>query len=522
MKRKLTKIAALLCVLALMLGAFAGCGSNNNASSTPVTPASSAAGTSSEAASSDDSAAEPAGLDTSEEVELVLYLIGDRPAKQDEIEANYNQLFKEKLNCTVKTNYLSWAEFRNKYPLIFSSGEEFDMAYTANWLNYYSLAQKGAFMNLDELWPTYAPKNFAQQSESAKQQATVDGHYYSVPTLFKTYNIYGPIYRTDILEGTDWDGKMENLNDYETYLSYVKEAAPEMEPIAIVSEGSEIDELFMQGNGLFPIKGANGDFLWIDPSEEEPKVFPYYDYEKTPEFLELVNRWNENGYFTKSALSDTDTAKVESGKAASRIKNGGTYEGEHMKHPEWGFKFANFIGDVSYNSFLQDALAISNTAKNPERALAWYDLITSDEEAFRAWDYGIEGTSYEIIDDQVQMLNTDDYAESSLWAARTPGFFLPVYGSPSDLREMEQSYDAKIKDGVGCQKYRALNIDTSKIETEYAACTNAHQQYWWPLELGYTDPVTGLEEYKQKMQAAGIDKVIEEFQRQLDEYIASL
>ena len=499
MKTKLVKAAALLCALAMMLGVFAGCGNQNSGSKAPESSAAASTPESSKTPESSEVADNSNGLDTSEEVELAL--------------------FKEKLNCTIKTNYLSWAEYRNKYPLIFSSGEEFDMAYTANWLNYYSLAQKGAFKSLDELWPTYAPNNFSKQSESAKQQATVDGHYYAIPTLFRTYNIYGPIYRTDILEGTDWDGKMENLNDYETYLSYVKEAAPEMEPVAIVSEGSEIDELFMQERGLYPVKGANGDFLWLDPQEAEPKIFTYYDYEKTPEFLELVNRWNEAGYFTKSALSDTDSAKVESGKAASRIKNGGTYEGEHMKHPEWGFKFANFIGDVSYSSFMQDGLAISNTSKNPERALAWYDLITGDEEAFRAWDYGIEGTSYEVIDGQVKMLNTDDYAESSLWAARTPDFFLPVYGSPSDLREMEKASDAKIQDGVGCQKFRGMNIDTSKVETEYAACINAHQQYWWPLELGYTDPVTGLEEYKQKMQAAGIDKVIEEFQRQLDEYL---
>lgn len=519
MKTKLVKAAALLCALAMMLGVFAGCGNQNSGSKAPESSAAASTPESSKTPESSEVADNSNGLDTSEEVELTLYLIGDRPAKQDEIEENYNALFKEKLNCTIKTNYLSWAEYRNKYPLIFSSGEEFDMAYTANWLNYYSLAQKGAFKSLDELWPTYAPNNFSKQSESAKQQATVDGHYYAIPTLFRTYNIYGPIYRTDILEGTDWDGKMENLNDYETYLSYVKEAAPEMEPVAIVSEGSEIDELFMQERGLYPVKGANGDFLWLDPQEAEPKIFTYYDYEKTPEFLELVNRWNEAGYFTKSALSDTDSAKVESGKAASRIKNGGTYEGEHMKHPEWGFKFANFIGDVSYSSFMQDGLAISNTSKNPERALAWYDLITGDEEAFRAWDYGIEGTSYEVIDGQVKMLNTDDYAESSLWAARTPDFFLPVYGSPSDLREMEKASDAKIQDGVGCQKFRGMNIDTSKVETEYAASINAHQQYWWPLELGYTDPVTGLEEYKQKMQAAGIDKVIEEFQRQLDEYL---
>ncbi len=517
MKSKLVKIAALLCALTMILGVFAGCGNQNSSkapeSSAANTPESSTAPVSSETAGTSD------GLNTSEEVELTLYLIGDRPAKQDEVEENYNRLFKEKLNCTVKTNYLSWAEYRNKYPLIFSSGEEFDMAYAASWLNYYQLAQKGAFKSLDELWPTYAPNNFAKQSESAKEQATVNDHYYGIPTLYKTYSAYGPVYRTDILEGTDWDGKMENLNDYEVYLSYVKEAAPEMEPIAIVSEGSEIDELFMQGRGLYAVKGGNGDFLWLDPSEAEPKIFTYYDYEGTTEFLELVNRWNENGYFTKSALSDTDTAKVESGKAASRIKNMGTYEGEHMKHPEWGFKFANFVSDVSYSSFMQDGLVISNTSKNPERALAWYDLITTDEEAFRAWDYGIEGTSYEVIDNQVKMLNIDDYSESSLWAARTPEFFLPVYGSPSDIKEMEKEFDTQIQDGVGCQKFRGFNIDTSNVETEYAACINVHQQYWWPLELGYTDPVTGLEEYKQKMQAAGIDKVIEEFQSQLDEYL---
>ena len=45
------------------------------------------------------------------------------------------------------------------------------MAYSASWLNFASLAQKGAFKSLDELWPTYAPKNFAAQTEEAKQQA---------------------------------------------------------------------------------------------------------------------------------------------------------------------------------------------------------------------------------------------------------------------------------------------------------------------------------------------------------------
>lgn len=503
MKKRFAKIAALLCALAMAASIVTGCG--KQASSDGKT-----------------SGSAKGELDTSKEVELVLYVVSDRPAKQDDVEENFNKLFKEKLNCTVKINWLGWAEYRNKYPLIFSSGEKFDMAYSATWLNFSALAEKGAFKNLDELWPQYAPKNFARQSESAKQQATIAGHYYAVPTLNRTYSAYGPTYRTDILKDTDWNGKMETLEDYETYLSYVKKAAPDMEPIAIVQEGSEIDEMFMQQNKMYASKGAQGDFLWLDPAQEAPKLFTYYEYDKTPEFLEMVNRWNKEGYFTKSALSDADTTKVENGKAASRLKNMDTYVGEHIKHPEWGFKFANFVTDVSYMSFMQDGLVISNTSENPERALAWYDLITNDEDAFRAFNYGIEGKSYEIVDNQVNMLNPDDYAESPLWAARTVEFMLPKFGSPTDFADIQKGYDEQIKDGVGAQKFRGFSIDTSSIENEYAACVNVHQQYWWPLELGYTDPVKGLKEYQQKMEAAGIDKVRETLQTQLDEYLKSL
>lgn len=72
------------------------------------------------------------------------------------------------------------------------------------------------------------------------------------------------------------------------------------------------------------------------------------------------------------------------------------------------------------------------------------------------------------------------------------------------------------------EKYASFNLDTSSIETEYAACQNVHQQYWWPLELGYTDAEAGLADYQKKMEAAGIEKVRAEFQKQLDEYIAGL
>jgi putative aldouronate transport system substrate-binding protein len=462
-------------------------------------------------------------LNTSRQIELVLYVVSDEPSGQRDINENFNKLLLEKLNCTLKINWIGWAEYANKYPLLFSSGEVFDMAYAATWLNFASLAQKGAFKNIDELFPTYAPKNYARQSKTALQQATIDGHLYAVPTLLPTYSAYGPIYRVDInLPG--WDGKMENMADMENYLQIVKDNNPGMEPLQIYSVGSEIDDLFLMENGIYFIKGSTNDFLFIDPSEANPKLFTWWEYEKTPEFLALVNRWNQAGYFSKSALSDTDSEKLRNGKAALRIHNIDSWEGDYQLRPEWGLRWNNFTKDLSNMAFTQDALVISSSSRNPERALAFYDLITSDTEAHRAFFYGIEGQSYEIVMDngneRVKALNTDRYSSSALWAARTNGLTLQNAGSPPDLQDFKDGFDAAIKDGVGAQKYRSFTIDTSSIETEYAACINVHQQYWWPLELGYVDPEAGLADYASKMQAAGIEKVRDTLQKQLDAYIA--
>lgn len=242
--KNLRKALAVSMAIAMTGGLLAGCGNSSSGGS-------SNSGTTNSGSTSSASGE----LDTSEFVELSMYVISDRPSGQDEIDENLNKLLKEKLNCSLKINWIGWAEYANKYPLLFSSGEEFDMAYSATWLNFASLAQKGAFKSLDELWPTYAPKNFAAQSEEAKQQATVNGSYYCVPSLLSTYNTYGPIWRGDLVEGTDWDGKMETFEDIEEYCDIIKETHPEMECIDLYSTAPEIFFMYMENQGLAAFNG---------------------------------------------------------------------------------------------------------------------------------------------------------------------------------------------------------------------------------------------------------------------------
>ena len=426
-------------------------------------------------------------------IELVMYVVGDRPAGQDVVEDNLNELLKEKIGATLRINWVGWAEYQTKYPLLFSSGESFDMAYGATWLQFYTMAAQGAFMDLDELWPTYAPKNFEKTSEAAKQQATVNGHYYCVPSLLSTYNDYGIIYRKDILDGTDWDGKIETFEDVEEYCDLVKETHPEMEPLDICAPGSEWGNLFVYSTGLDYLDRGR-PYLVYDAGEEHPEVKYTFDVEGMEEFLEMMTVWNEKGFFSKSALSDTDTTKTANGKAAVKVHNIDTYRDLCVQHPEYEFGFADFVKGTAHLPNTQDCMVISNTSEHPEKALEFWDLVTSDQEVYNAFYYGVEGTTYELNDqNEFGILDNDLYATSSMYAARTDGLTLNQIGTPADYQESLDTYESEIKEGEGKEKYVGFIFDATNVQTEIASCSNTYRQYFYPLSLGYTDIESGPE-----------------------------
>jgi len=324
---------------------------------------------------------------------------------------------------------------------------------------------------------------------------------------------------------------MENFADFEHYLSLVKAQHPEVEPLQVSSLGSEVDDLFLYNNGIYPTKGGTNDFLFFDPSERNPKIFAYYEWNKTQEFLTMMDRWNKAGYFSKSGLADTDNFKMRDGRAAAYIHNIDTWEGYYrnaQNRPTWDIRWSNMVSDLSNLAFTQDTCVVAASSRNAGRALALYDKMMSDEELYRAFYFGIEGLTYNIKEqggqkyvDQIPGL-AGILEFTRMWCARTPEFFLPTWGAPPNLIEYKRGFDSKIKDGVGAQKFRSFVMDTSSIETEYANCVNAHQQYWWPLELAYVDIRTGLTEYERQMKAAGIERVKQVLQQQLDKYIAGL
>lgn len=504
------RILASLMAMALTATTIVGCGSS---AGTTSTPSQGGAETSTQTAS--------AGDDQSEEVELVMYVVSDRPAGQDVVDENLNKLLKEKLNCTLKINWIGWAEYQNKYPMLYSSGESFDLAYCATWLNFANLARRGAFMDLTDLLPEYAPDNYALQSDSALAQATIDGKLYAVPTLLPTYITYGSIYRGDIADEAGIDGDLDTWEKIEQYGDYVKANHPEMEVIDLYQGNVEMSLQWERMQGNFEIDSGNR-YIFYDPTQENPTVFPVYDDPTFPEFLQMTKSWSDKGFWSKSALSDTDSTKTQNGKAALRFHNIDTWSGYTVLHPEWDFRFGVMTKDIAHLPYTQDCMVIPTTASHPERALAFWNLVTTDQEVYDALFYGVLGTTYELNEEgQFTILDNDLYATNAMWAVRTFDLNRNQAGVPESYNTVRKQWEDTIEEGKGTERFTGFVFDTTNVTTEIANCQNVRQQYGWPLELGYTDPVSGLEEYRTQMKNAGIDKIVEEAQRQLDEYIAN-
>lgn len=453
-----------------------------------------------------------APLDTSEYVELSMYIVNDEPVDYQMMLEAFNEKLLADLNCKLNVTFLGWSDFNTKYPLVLSSGEPIDLIYTATWLDFYQLAQKGAFMAIEDLLPVYAPHVWEQMDEGTRIQATVGGHIYAAPNGKEDYSAYGVSVRGDLMDKYNIPA-IKTFEDYGNYMQIIKENEPEMQPSNLYSYGSMFDSVYLLSKGLYSL---DGNIYWIDPSEDHPTVKSIADLEDIPEFLNLMRSWYEAGYWPASALSNQDSKMLETGKAASDMNNLDHWAGYVSEAPQFDFRWYLMTPTVNVLSHIQDAISVPAAAKHPERALMLLDKLRSDQSYFDLFTYGIPGVHSKILEDgSVKALSPNTFPlDPSSWGLRTEGLCREVAGRPAAYADNL----AEIKSVVVPNIYRSYYMDTTEVKNEFAAVQNAISQYWVPLKMGYTDPESGLAELKEQLRLAGNDKVVEELQKQIDTF----
>lgn len=523
------KLVAALLGISMISTLLTGCGDKD----TSTTPSSQSQATKDSVAESTDSSEtvepeESQAIDISEEVVLKMYCIGDEGGiYADDALDNLNAILKEKINATLEPLMVSWGEYRDKLPLIYASGEAYDLVYVANWCNYSAEALKGPFLELSELMPIYAPKTYAEmEADGTLETAKVNGSLYMVPSTSSDYTTHAFMWREDLrkkyncAEITDWA-------TLEAYMDAIKENEPDMLPMAMSNSSMLTYMLNYENDWARPIAGGNTAGVVTYKLTDGTDIFNLVE---TPEYEEFVKRqrsWYEKGYWSKSVLSETESINDQflAGKSAVTISNQGQLNSNFTAaaNEGWEVAFSNFDDKGLHEKIVptNNGVSIGVNSKHPERALMFLELMNQDEEAFRAMFYGIEGTTYVITEDGKK--STPEGVDPTTLNLRNLGMGIQVKKFTLDDASVNPDVKKEFESYESTSAYPALAafvVDDTNISAELAALVNVVDEYKRPLDLGAVDPETALPELKEKLKQAGIDKVIEEIKKQLEAFNA--
>lgn len=434
------------------------------------------------------------------------------------VEEKVNEYLKDKINATLKMHRLESSQYSKQMNTMIAAGEYFDIAFTANWcLDYTSNARNGAWLALDDYASTYMPKTTEQLGEDILNNARVDGKLYAIPALKEMAEQRGWTYRKDIAEKYNIDmDSIKTFEDLIPVLKMVQANEPDMQyPIDWGSDRTP--EALMKYETI-----AGTAVIFYDNENYEGKVVNLVE---TPEYLEackMANRLYNEGLVKKDIMTATDFEQ--------RLKDGKTFcYVDFLKPGKAEETAANYdfeLAQAPVTDIWQDngagtgsMLAISRTSKNPARVMRFIELLNTDPYLNNLINYGIEGKHYTKIDDKTIKIadNTPYTLQGYQWMQGNIFInYLTEDESPDKLEALaEFNKNAKKPLDYG------FKFDKTPVEMEIAAVSTVMSEYRKQVIMGSMDPEPILKEYNEKLKTAGIDKIVEEAQRQYDEFLAS-
>lgn len=546
---KKKRMVSLLLVLAMLLITLCACGAQESGGQGSPAPADATAEKQPEAEqkTGQDAAQETAqdmgdaqaGPDISEEVTLVMYLIGDRPVDNDEVFAKINERLKAEINATIEVKFMSWSEYEQKYPLIFASGEDWDIIYTADWCFYNAQATKQGFYEItQEALETYAPMTAETMYEEAWEQAKVDGKVYMLPMNYKEITAYVYMARGDLMDKYGITS-VASLDEAEAYMDAIVKNEPSLIPIDV---GSDYDKLFfydrMWKKANWENNSKGGEIIseigpWqvmASASESDGNITVKGDFDQET-FLEVITRlkdWRDRGFWSKNAVVNTqnNTESFQAGKSALAMMNGNTaksvYASVSAEHPEWDVRVFDAQDGVPpvLNSYLANGMSIFSKSKHPERALMALDYLRNDEEINNLFCYGIEGKHWEDAGDGllISLPDSANYAYDSNcnWGVRNDAYWRMIEGGIPNFAELNNVW----QETAESERFQTFVFNDESVKNEIAALGEIFNTDYKLLGLGFTDdPQADTEKLREKMEAAGAQKVYDEIQKQAVVYL---
>lgn len=480
-------------------------------------------------------------------VELSFYMMNSPVNDQERIMEKVNKIIEEEIGAHLNLIMVDSASYAEKMNLMINSGDPWDLCFTASWggINFYENAQKGAYADLTELLPELAPETYARIPEGLWEGVTVDDKIYASVNYqqWGAASRSGFKFRKDIAEevGFDWEslkGKptLEILEATGDFLGKALEKHPDM----IGWETSSNYSLFANSPLHWDMEEV-GDVKtpgWIR-YEDPDTVINQFATDEFMEFCKIMRDWYEKGYVRKDGATVKDTTPDR--KAAKFIAETTTGWPDSVDFPENpdAAKMSMTTPEIAPAASVSNtrtvlkagagpnaAVAISSQSPNIEKAVELIELLNTNDELYMLLTQGEEGVDY-VYDEEGNYSLVDgkynfNYNEWQIGQSYSPDFTRALYSKNEAGEKAKESQKIVFEADktADVSPLTGFVFDQTPVKTQIANCTSIIDEMVPALSSGSIDPEKAVPQFLERLEGAGVNDIIEEKQKQINEWKA--
>ena len=458
-----------------------------------------------------------------------------------------NPYLAEKIGVTIKPVWGTWGNFDDlAFNAVTTGSDEYDILFTCSWTKneYAPYARKGAYVRLDDPDDNLLAE-YGKELTEVLPALLFEGAMTEGPDGQK--GIYAVPGFKDFATMNTWDVNVTLLEKYGYTLDDVVSAGfyGWGDIFAAVKAGEEAD-----GRVFYPFifEGAvaernvigtpivTGDatgllsYYMNTEDVSTPGAYGNVIFNKfaTPEFEKFARQMREYylaGYIDPAiAIGETatDTWRNAQNTANYLISSEVSLYGyEYTTSEARGIQVAYLMTtDAPYidNTSVQGAMmAISANSAHPVEAMKFLNLLNTDPYVMTLLNYGVEGIHYTLNAEGEVEFNADARATYSPWTNGVGNVTLlpPQKGQGADFQQRFAEFYA----GSKKLPIYGFTFDAKPVDTEIAAVANIKEAYALSLCTGAVDVDTALPELLSKLDAAGMQKIVDEANAQLKAFL---
>lgn len=474
--------------------------------------------------------------ENSEEAKLEEYTLdvyfctyGGRTDDIDAVQEAMSKITKEKINADVALHCIDIGAWQTQIPLLYSSGEKVDFILTsANMApNYSSMVASGQLLDMKDLLDQYGG-DIKETLGDFLYGATINGGIYGVPVNKEKASSYGGfVFNAQMVKDLGLEEQVKAIKSYEDLEPLFEAAKEKISGVTCFSIGLNtsmyaaepyFDKYGTYLGGVMPIDSADYQLVDVWTSDEYRTAIDWtYDmYQK--------------GYIDPSVTTDNDNSKTN-GTAfcwPEKLKEGSDKE----ISAQYGYEVMCVETRQPYAQAdqAQGVMgAIGSTSEDPERAMMFLNMLYSDAELLNTFIFGVEGLDYvktgetytDSLGNEITFINYPEGKDSQTVGWFNQGWaygneFLDYMMEGSDPEKWADM--AKTSDNMIISNTFGFTFDQAPVDTEMSAC-NAVMEKYAALEFGALDPETTIPKLMEELKAAGYDKIKEEKQKQIDQWV---